>query len=85
MGSKMHTHVHEDDKWTATYWWDDNLRIVMSAQTSKENGESFITIGSPLLPKLTQEESLAVADEFAAAAAVLLDNMRARLAAMREK
>lgn len=79
----MHTQVHEDDKWTATYWWDDDLRIVMSAQTSNENGESFITIGSPLLPKLTQEESLAVADAFAATAAVLLSDMRARLTAMR--
>lgn len=79
----MHTQVHEDDKWTATYWWDDDLRIVMSAQTSNENGESFITIGSPLLPKLTQEESLAVADAFAATAAVMLSDMRARLAAMR--
>ena len=81
----MHTQVHEDDKWTATYWWDDDLRIVMSAQTSNENGESFITIGSPLLPKLTQEESLAVADAFAGAAAVMLSEMRARLAAMREQ
>ena len=81
----MHTQVHEDDKWTATYWWDDDLRIVMSAQTSNEDGESFITIGSPLLPKLTQEESLAVADAFAATAAVLLSEMRARLAAMREQ
>ena len=79
----MHTQTFEDDKWIATYWYDSDLRIVMSAQTSKENGESFITPGSPLLPKLTQEESLAVADEFAAAAAVLLSDMRARLAAMR--
>lgn len=79
----MRTQVHKDDKWTATYWWDDDLRMVMSAQTSNEDGESFITIGIPLLPKLTQEESLAVADEFAATAAVLLNDMRARLAAMR--
>ncbi len=65
-------------------WGDSDGFTVILAQVDRATGAAQVGLGLPLLgEELTEDEAIAIADEYASTVALLLADMRATLARMR--